>query len=237
MRALGLMMLLVPSMGWAQQAVLPAPLPAADDGECTVTTTVRCTGAAAPYAVQAAQPQAPVVVQLPPPPPVAPPPPSPPSSSRRRRCRRPPRRRCCSSIRARSTAGSSRSRPTDGCGASASARPPRPACGAPASPSGSAPTSPASSAASRRATSTAAWRRCQSSGHGQRRPVERRHRAGAVGRRQPGAGHRLRAVPRRPRRRTRQAGARAAHRRADRLRRWRLGRRPLRAASDSFRYS
>jgi hypothetical protein len=66
MRALGLTMLLVPSIAFAQPAVLPAqplPPPVDDTGECTVTTTVRCTGAAAPYAVQAAQPQAPVIVQ------------------------------------------------------------------------------------------------------------------------------------------------------------------------------
>ncbi len=71
MRALALTMLLVPSIALAQQP----PLPAQDPGECTVTTTVRCTGAAAPYAVQAAQPQAPVVIQAPAPPPPAPPPP------------------------------------------------------------------------------------------------------------------------------------------------------------------
>ncbi|HXU70256.1 MAG TPA: hypothetical protein VN947_13060 [Polyangia bacterium] len=92
MRALGLTMILLPSMALAQPALpaaaapvpvpqaapMPPPLPPLDDGECTVTTTVHCTGAAAPYAVQAAQPQAPVVV-----PPVvvappAPPPPAPP---------------------------------------------------------------------------------------------------------------------------------------------------------------
>ena len=81
MRALALTMILLPSVALAQlpappplraaAAALPPPaaLPAdaADTGECTVTTTVRCTGAAAPYAVQAAQPQAPVVIQAPPP--------------------------------------------------------------------------------------------------------------------------------------------------------------------------
>ncbi|MGZ3428855.1 MAG: hypothetical protein ACXVCV_19515 [Polyangia bacterium] len=74
MRALALTIMLLPSAVFAQA---PAPLPAADDpGECTVTTTVRCTGAAAPYAVEAAKPQAPVVIQAPapPPPPMMPPP-------------------------------------------------------------------------------------------------------------------------------------------------------------------
>src|SRR6185312_15523146 len=75
MRALGLTMILLPSMALAQPALpaaaapvpvpqaapMPPPLPPLDDGECTVTTTVHCTGAAAPYAVQAAQPQAPPV--------------------------------------------------------------------------------------------------------------------------------------------------------------------------------
>lgn len=97
MRAFGLTMILLPSIAWAQPALpaaaaplpvpqaapmpvpqaapLPPPLPPPDDGECTVTTTVRCTGAAAPYAVQAAQPQAPVVV-----PPVVVPPPAPPAA-------------------------------------------------------------------------------------------------------------------------------------------------------------
>ena len=79
MRALGLTMILLPSIAFAQPALPPAPPapplpqplpPLPDDGECTVTTTVRCTGAAAPYAVQAAQPQAPIVVQPAPPPPV-----------------------------------------------------------------------------------------------------------------------------------------------------------------------
>ena len=84
MRALGLTMILLPSIAFAQPALPPAAAPAPapmpqplpplpDDGECTVTTTVRCTGAAAPYAVQAAQPQAPIVVQPAPPPPVTPP--------------------------------------------------------------------------------------------------------------------------------------------------------------------
>jgi hypothetical protein len=72
MRAVALTMILVPSMLLAQE---PAPPPSVDPGECTVTTTVRCTGAAAPYAVQAAQPQAPIVIQTPPP---APAPPAPP---------------------------------------------------------------------------------------------------------------------------------------------------------------
>jgi hypothetical protein len=71
MRALALTIMLLPSVAFAQA---PAPLPAADDpGECTVTTTVRCTGAAAPYAVEAAKPQAPVVIQAPAPPPPPPP--------------------------------------------------------------------------------------------------------------------------------------------------------------------
>jgi hypothetical protein len=73
MRALALLMLLLPSIAFAQVAPPPLPStpppPAIDPGECTVTTTVRCTGAAAPYAVQAAQPQPPVVIQAPPPPP------------------------------------------------------------------------------------------------------------------------------------------------------------------------
>jgi hypothetical protein len=67
MRALALTLLMVPSMAWAQQ---PLP-PAEDPGECTTTTTVRCTGAAAPYAVMPPQAPAPVVV-APPPPAVAP---------------------------------------------------------------------------------------------------------------------------------------------------------------------
>ena len=50
MRALGLTMLLWPSVALAQ--VAPAPAAAPDPGECTVTTTVRCTGVAAPYAVR-----------------------------------------------------------------------------------------------------------------------------------------------------------------------------------------
>jgi hypothetical protein len=89
MRILGLSLVLVPSIVFAQTPPPPAPpaapppqaasAPAAEPSECTVTTTVRCTGAAAPYAVQAAQPE-PVVVPmpaLPPPPPVAAPPPPP----------------------------------------------------------------------------------------------------------------------------------------------------------------
>lgn len=76
MRTLGLTLILLPSVVLAQPAVAPAPSPAAEEqGECTVTTTVRCTGAAAPYAVQAAQPapaEPPIVIQAPPaPPPVA----------------------------------------------------------------------------------------------------------------------------------------------------------------------
>src|SRR5438128_1338709 len=48
-----------------------------DSGECTTTTTVRCTGAAAPYAVPGAIAQPPIVVQpAPQPPPPAIPPPS-----------------------------------------------------------------------------------------------------------------------------------------------------------------
>ncbi len=72
MRALGLTLILLPSVALAQ----PAMVPAEDPDSCTVTTTVRCTGAAAPYAVQAAQPApaAPVVIQAPPTPPVTPPP-------------------------------------------------------------------------------------------------------------------------------------------------------------------
>jgi hypothetical protein len=67
MRALALTLMLVPSMALAQQ-----PLPAAEDpGECTTTTTVRCTGAAAPYAVMPPPAPAPPVV-APPPPPAAP---------------------------------------------------------------------------------------------------------------------------------------------------------------------
>jgi hypothetical protein len=87
MRALGLTLILLPSVVLAQPAVAPAPLPPAEDqGECTVTTTVRCTGAAAPYAVQAAQPapaEPPIVIQAPPapPPPVAPSPPIVPSQA------------------------------------------------------------------------------------------------------------------------------------------------------------
>jgi len=72
MRALAVTMLLLPSIALAQAAP-PAPLPrppaAIDPGECTVTTTVRCTGAAAPYAIEAAKPEAPVVIQAPAPPP------------------------------------------------------------------------------------------------------------------------------------------------------------------------
>jgi hypothetical protein len=63
MRALALMLMMVPSMALAQQ-----PLPPADDpGECTTTTTVRCTGAAAPYAVMPPPAPAPPVVAPPPP--------------------------------------------------------------------------------------------------------------------------------------------------------------------------
>lgn len=100
MRAVVIALTLVPAVAWAQTAPLPpapaappavvvappavvsappavvvapvavAPAPA-DPSECTVTTTVRCTGAAAPYAVPAAQPQT-VVVPAPPSPPAAP---------------------------------------------------------------------------------------------------------------------------------------------------------------------
>jgi len=73
MRAVALTMMLLPSIALAQQ---PLP-PAEDPGECTTTTTVRCTGAAAPYAVMPPQAPAPVVV-TPPPPPVAAPPAPPP---------------------------------------------------------------------------------------------------------------------------------------------------------------
>ncbi|HEY2747417.1 MAG TPA: hypothetical protein VGL86_22495, partial [Polyangia bacterium] len=50
----------------------PTLAPAEEPDSCTVTTTVRCTGAAAPYAVQAAQPTAAPVAA---PPVLAPPPP------------------------------------------------------------------------------------------------------------------------------------------------------------------
>lgn len=73
MRALALSMLLLPSVAWAQFAPPPIPpAPAAEPSECVTTTTVRCTGAAAPYAVQA--PPAETVV-VPSPPPAPPPPP------------------------------------------------------------------------------------------------------------------------------------------------------------------
>jgi hypothetical protein len=99
MRALALSLLLAPSIALAQVAP-PAPLPAPppppaptapaippgyEPSECTTTTTVRCTGAAAPYAVQAAQPQT-IVVPAPPPapapaaPPQAAPPTAPPAA-------------------------------------------------------------------------------------------------------------------------------------------------------------
>ena len=79
MRALALTMLLFPSLALAQVAPPPIPpvappvaAPAPNEpSECVTTTTVRCTGAAAPYAVQAAQPE---TVVLPPPPPAPPPP-------------------------------------------------------------------------------------------------------------------------------------------------------------------
>jgi hypothetical protein len=85
MRSLALSILLLPSIARAQMApqippaALPvaAPAPSAEPSECVTTTTVRCTGAAAPYAVQAAQPETVVVPPLPPvapPPPAAPPP-------------------------------------------------------------------------------------------------------------------------------------------------------------------
>jgi hypothetical protein len=60
MRALGLTLLLLPSVAFADPALAPvdpavAPVDPAvapvDPGECTTSTTVRCTGAAAPYAV------------------------------------------------------------------------------------------------------------------------------------------------------------------------------------------
>ena len=73
MRALALFILLLPSVAFAQIAAPePLPPPQPDPGECTVTTTVRCTGAAAPYAIEAAKPQPPVVIQAPPPPPSPP---------------------------------------------------------------------------------------------------------------------------------------------------------------------
>jgi len=78
MRALALSLLLLPSIALAQGAppippAAPPPIPpAAEPSECVTTTTVRCTGAAAPYAVQAAQPQ---TVVVPAPPPAPPPPP------------------------------------------------------------------------------------------------------------------------------------------------------------------
>lgn len=88
MRAVALAAVFVPAVALAQQplgppappaVVAPAPAaaaPAAEPSECVTTTTVRCTGAAAPYAVQPAPP--PTVVVTPPPPPVAaPPPPAP----------------------------------------------------------------------------------------------------------------------------------------------------------------
>jgi hypothetical protein len=69
MRSPGLLVVLLSSsVALAQQ---PAPPP---EGECTVTTTVKCTGAAAPYAIEAVKPE-PIVVA--PPPPVAAPAPAP----------------------------------------------------------------------------------------------------------------------------------------------------------------
>jgi hypothetical protein len=70
MRAMALSMLLLPSIAFAQPA-LPSipPAPAAEPSECVTTTTVRCTGAAAPYAVQPPT----VVVPVPPPAPAPPP--------------------------------------------------------------------------------------------------------------------------------------------------------------------
>jgi hypothetical protein len=99
MRALVIALALSPAIAFAQPAAIapapmapvPAPPPAvappaavvpppivpapvapvgAEPSECVTTTTVRCTGAAAPYAVQAAQPQT-IVVPAPAPPPVA----------------------------------------------------------------------------------------------------------------------------------------------------------------------
>jgi hypothetical protein len=71
MRALALTIMLLPSVAFAQ-APGPMPIAPADEpSECVTTTTVRCTGAAAPYAVPAAQPQ----MIAPAPPPAAPPPP------------------------------------------------------------------------------------------------------------------------------------------------------------------
>lgn len=82
MRALAVALVFVPTVVLAQSpapiapapapiapAPMPpgaaaAPMPGAEPAECVTTTTVRCTGAAAPYAVQAAQPQ-PVVVPAP----------------------------------------------------------------------------------------------------------------------------------------------------------------------------
>src|SRR4051812_2741437 len=65
MRALALTLILVPSMALAQQPLAPA---AGDPGECTTTTTGRCTGAAAPYAVMPPPAPAPPVVAPAPPP-------------------------------------------------------------------------------------------------------------------------------------------------------------------------
>jgi hypothetical protein len=64
MRALALTIVLLPSIALAQQPLPPAT---PDLGECTTTTTVRCTGAAAPYAVQPPPAPAPIVVAPPPP--------------------------------------------------------------------------------------------------------------------------------------------------------------------------
>ena len=68
MRALAVALVFVPTVVLAQAPpIAPAPPPpAAEPSECVTTTTVRCTGAAAPYAVQGAQPQ-PIVVPAPPP--------------------------------------------------------------------------------------------------------------------------------------------------------------------------
>jgi hypothetical protein len=61
--AVALVFMFVPTLAWAQS---PAPIaPAADPSECVTTTTVRCTGAAARYAVPTAPPT--VVVPVPPP--------------------------------------------------------------------------------------------------------------------------------------------------------------------------
>jgi hypothetical protein len=52
-------------------AAAPAAPPAAEPSECVTTTTIRCTGAAAPYAVPHPQPPAIIVPAAAPPPPAA----------------------------------------------------------------------------------------------------------------------------------------------------------------------